>query len=71
MGRGCEQNYGKAKELFERAAAMDCTASYFHLGTMYEEGLGIDVNLDIAKNMCKIAAEKGHKKSMEKIESIQ
>lgn len=70
-GRGCEQNYGRAKELFERAADMDCTASYYHLGTMYEEGLGIDVNLDIAKNMYKIAAEKGHKKSMEKIESIK
>ena len=70
MGRGCEQNYGKAKELFERAAAMDCTASYFHLGTMYEEGLGIDIDLILAKKMYEIAAEKGHKKASERLEGL-
>ena len=70
MGRGCEQNYGKSKELFERAAAMDCTASYFHLGTMYEEGLGIDIDLIMAKKMYEIAAEKGHKKASERLEGL-
>lgn len=70
MGRGCEQNYGKSKELFERAAAMDCTASYFHLGTMYEEGLGIDIDLILAKKMYEIAAEKGHKKAAERLEGL-
>lgn len=70
MGRGCEQNYGKSKELFERAAAMDCTASYFHLGTMYEEGLGINIDLILAKKMYEIAAEKGHKKASERLEGL-
>ena len=69
-GRGCEMNYGRAKELFERAAKLDCTASYYHLGTMYEEGLGIDADLSLAKKMYIIAAEKGHKKASERLEDL-
>lgn len=69
-GRGCEVDYGRAKELFERAAKLDCTASYYHLGTMYEEGLGTDIDLSLAKEMYIIAAEKGHKKASERLEGL-
>ncbi len=69
-GRGCEVNYSRAKALFERAAKMDCTASYYHLGTMYEEGLGTDTDLSLAKKMYTIAAEKGHKKASERLEGL-
>lgn len=70
-GRGCEVNYDRAKELFERAAKLDCTASYYHLGTMYEEGLGIDADFSLAKEMYIIAAEKGHKKASERLKDIE
>lgn len=69
-GRGCKVDYGRAKELFERAAKLDCTASYYHLGTMYEEGLGTDIDLSLAKEMYKIATEKGHKKASERLECL-
>ena len=69
-GRGCEQNYEKAKELFERSAEMGSAASHYHLGTIYEEGLGTDVDLCLAKKMYTIAAEKGHKKASERLECL-
>ena len=71
VGRGCEQNYSKAKDLFECAADMDCASSYYHLGTMYEEGLGVAVDINMAKRMYEIAVEKGHKKSAERLENLQ
>lgn len=37
--------------MFERAAELDCSASYYHLGSMYEEGLGADIDLSLAKKV--------------------
>ena len=70
VGRGCEQDYLKAKCLFERSADMDCAASYYHLGTMYEDGLGVDKDIEQAMNLYKLAADRGSKKAQERLGSV-
>lgn len=70
-GRGCEQDYKKAKELFERSAEMGSASSYYNLGTIYEKGLGVDINLDTAKKMYEIASEKGNQKAKERLVYLQ
>ena len=70
-GRGCTTDYAQANALFEKAAKLDCISSYYHLGIMYENGLGTEINIDLAKKMYKIAAEKGHQKSIKRLKNIQ
>lgn len=70
VGRGCEQDYLKAKCLFEHSADMDCAASYYHLGTMYEDGLGVDKDVEHAMNLYKLAADRGSKKAQERLGSV-
>ena len=70
-GRGCETDYKKARDCFEKASEMGNATSSFHLGTMYEEGLGVNVDVDKAIKMYKIAAENNHRKAKERLEQIQ
>lgn len=71
VGRGCEQDYIKARVLFERSADLGCAAAFYHLGTMYEKELGVNKDLDTARKMYETAAEKGHKKAKEQLASLQ
>lgn len=55
-GRGVEKNYAKAIEWFKKA---DDGYSNRHIGNMYLEGRGVEVNRDIAKVYLQKAVEKG------------
>lgn len=66
-GRGCSVDYSKAKKLFESS---DCKSAYYHLGDMYENGLGIDTNIPKAIELYRIAAQKGHKKAAERLNTL-
>lgn len=41
-GRGCSIDYKRARELFEKAGKAD---SFYHLGDIYERGLGVQDNI--------------------------
>lgn len=69
-GRGCTTDYVCARELFERAAELDCSASYYHLGTIYENGLGVDTNIQKAIELYQIAAQKGYGKADERLKGL-
>lgn len=69
-GRGCTTNYVRARELFERAAELDCSASYYHLGTIYENGLGVDTNIPKAIELYQIASRKGYDKADERLQVL-
>ena len=70
MGRGCKQDYIKAKGLFEQAAEMGSITSLYHLGTIYEEGLGVKQDLEKAIYYYKLAAKEGNEKSINRLELL-
>lgn len=55
-GRGCNQDYAVALQLFQEAQRPN---SYFHIGDMYEHGLGLPVDMETAINYYKKGAEEG------------
>ena len=68
VGRGCRTpDYETALLYFKKAADLECRSAYYHLGNMYEYGLGVEVNLNVAKSFYHRGAELGHGKCMEKI----
>lgn len=70
-GRGCEQDYTKAKVLYERSASLGSYVSKYHLGVIYEEGFGVDKNIDEAISYYKAAAESGYEKAELKLETLR
>lgn len=69
-GRGCEQNYEKAKELFEQAAGLGSTAAITHLGELYQHGLGVMVDVEQAIQYYKQAADLGYEKALKKLDKL-
>ena len=47
-GVGVPQNYKRAREYFEMAAAKDLAEAQYNLGLIYEHGLGIDKDVPMA-----------------------
>lgn len=55
-GRGCNQDYALALQLFQEAQRPN---SYFHIGDMYEHGLGLPVDMETAIDYYRKGAEEG------------
>ena len=55
-GLGVEQNFDKAREYLEKAAALKAHYANYYLGEMYEKGLGVEQNLETARKFYKLAA---------------
>ncbi len=70
-GKEITQNYNQAIYWFDQASKNDNSEAQYFIGYMYEHGLGLAQSLDNAKNFYKIAALKGHQKSMEAFENIK
>ncbi|KAI4446445.1 Secretory immunoglobulin A-binding protein EsiB [Eubacterium plexicaudatum ASF492] len=66
-GRGCDINYQKAKELFEEASRPH---SFYHLGDMYENGLGVTKDMEKAIEYYKIGAEKGSESAINRLQEL-
>lgn len=66
-GRGIEQDYDKARELFEKATSLGVSASFFHLGDMYENGLGVKKSLKKAIGFYQKGAELENQKCRERL----
>lgn len=63
MGRGCEApDFAKALRLFEKAAALECKGAFYHLGDIYEHGLGVKPDRKKAWTYYQRGAELGHQK---------
>lgn len=61
---GHPQDYVKAREYLEKAAAAGHAPAENMLGTIYEQGLGVPVDLDLAIHWFRKAAEQGDPKGM-------
>ena len=68
MGRGCKVNYKKAMTLFMEAERAD---SYYYIADMYENGLGLEVDKIKALEYYKLAANKGSKKAVAKLDKMR
>lgn len=55
-GRGCDIDYKKAEELFKKASIKN---SFYFLGDIYENGLGVTKNMEKALEYYKLGAERG------------
>ena len=67
-GRGCEApDYETALPYFKKAAELGCRRAFYHLGDMYEHGLGVAIDLNAAKSFYHQGAELGDKKCRERI----
>ena len=68
MGRGCDApDYAKAVDCFRRAAELECKSAFYHLGDIYEHGLGVDIDFKLAWDFYQKGAELGHEKCIEKV----
>lgn len=66
-GRGCETNYSIALQLFKGAGT---ASSFYNLGRMFEEGLGVKVDLDKAIEYYKQGAENGSAKAEKRLHEL-
>jgi TPR repeat protein len=54
------RNYGKALDWYKKAAALDLTEAYFHVGVCYEIGMGVPPDLQVALENYEKASAKGY-----------
>lgn len=66
-GRGCPVDYARAMQLFIDA---ESPSSFYHLGDMYEHGLGVISDLEIATHYYEKGAEGGSEKAKERLKKI-
>ena len=56
-GKGVEQNYNKARELYKKAVDLGNSTAMYNLGHMYHYGEGVEQNYNKACELYKKAAE--------------
>ena len=57
---GLPQNSAKANELWLKAGELGSTDAYYNLGTSYQEGRGVVIDMKKAKHYYELAAMNGH-----------
>lgn len=65
-GRGCKQNYELSLILFELSSKLQVKSSYYHLGDIYENGLGVQKDLQKAIEYYRQGMELGNEKAKER-----
>jgi TPR repeat protein len=63
-GLGVEQNYSKAKDLYEQAAELGNSKALNNLGLLYHYSLGVEKNYTKAKELYEKAAELGNSNAL-------
>lgn len=66
-GRGVEQNYEKAVKWFKKAAGRGEPDSMFHLAICYNDGLGVEVDQDLAAHYLYESADRGFQRARDVI----
>lgn len=69
-GLGRPQDPARAKQLFEQGVANGFAVSLYAIGTLYELGEGVPIDLDIALDWYKRALDRGYAPSAAKIQRI-
>lgn len=61
---------GKAAELFARAEQRGSVNGAYYLGLCYLDGIGVKKSSDEARRLFQKAADQGHKKAIQELESL-
>ncbi len=69
-GRGVAQDYAKAREWYEKAAAKDDADAMFNLGLLYDNGQGVAQDYAKARAWYQKAAAKGHARAKARLEQL-
>ena len=70
-GKGVEQDYAKARELYEQAATRGIARAYYHLGEMYENGRGMNQDYAKAAEYYEKAAAKGDTDAQKNLDRLR
>lgn len=71
-GRGCETpDLKHALSLFKRAAELKCGSAFYHLGDIYENGLGVERNIKTALNFYQQGVELENRKCIERLAELK
>jgi hypothetical protein len=70
-GRGVPQDYHEALALWQKADAQGESRATFNIGKMYEDGLGGQKNLEMAKQWYKKAADGGDERARQKLKKME
>lgn len=72
IGRGCEKpDLKHAISLFEKAAELECGRAFYHLGDIYENGLGVERNIKTALNFYQQGVELDDRKCIERLAELK
>lgn len=69
-GKGVERDFSRALQFLKITAANNHTASFFLLGLIYENGLGVAQNIEEALRWYRKSAEKGDKEASNKVQDL-
>ena len=69
-GRGTNKNFSMAYELFQKSFSLGSASSAKHLGSMYENGLGVTCDIEEAKKYYKVGAERGNQFCVDKLNNL-
>ena len=65
-----DTNPSLAAEFYQKAVDEDDLEAHFKLAKMYENGIGVNFDIDRAQNLYKIAGLKGHVESIDSFRKI-
>lgn len=71
QGEGVPKDYGKAAELFGKAAGMGSALAQFNLGYMHEKGIGLPSDYSKAYAFYQAAARQGYSAALEPLENLR
>ena len=70
-GQGVEQDYRRAAQWYEKAAAQGHAQAQYQLGSLYREGLGVEENDEEAEKWWQRAAAQGVAQAHRQLEKWQ
>lgn len=70
-GHGVPQDEARCFICFSRASEGGLAEGHYNLGMLYDQGIGCDEDNDMALDLCRKAAYKGHEKAKKIIKGLQ
>jgi len=70
-GTGVEQSYEKALRLLELSSKQGCSEALYELGRIYEEGIGVNRSIRLAKNYYNKSMKMRNSDAEERLRTIE
>ena len=70
QGEGCDKNYTKAFEWYEKSAKLGYSSAMYNVGTCYEDGVVVTKDVNKAKEWYTKGAAQGNADSQTKLDAL-